>query len=340
MNPGYPSLDNIIRDLDRFAETGAGFWRISELALPAFDKLHYVVSSARRGGRPARFLAIEELLGIAARSHEPPWDAVACLHLGFDAETRAASHIRSRTARENLAAGCIKTDGRSYRREVASLRDGRYRSWREKTLTRTAEALLVLDANYAPERTLPDKLLVAGSGVAGVYPTQDVVQDEIRDLARTSTEIDILAIRGLGIVGLTDSLLRGTLLEPGHERQLRVLYLAAGSDNAARRADEIGESVESFNQGISLGISKLREMMGRTAHAVELYIYDELPIWRIIRLDETMYVSTYVPGKEGQSSQMFKIVRQSGAVLFEAYLRVIEAMLSQATPVASKDSAS
>jgi len=117
-----------------------------------------------------------------------------------------------------------------------------------------------------------------------------------------------------------------SIASAGTISQIRVLYLHPASQHAAPRANQVGESIDSFVKAIELGIVKLRELQEQSQHSISLKLYDAKPTWRIIRFDDTMFVSTYVPGKEGQSSQMLKLVPHDDGVLFAAFSLVFEEM--------------
>lgn len=77
--------------------------------------------------------------------------------------------------------------------------------------------------------------------ILAVYPSQSRARKEIDRRAAHAGEIGVVAVRGLGIIGLNDSLLRG------HARsaaRTRVLLLDPDGDVAHRRAEEIGERTE------------------------------------------------------------------------------------------------
>ena len=55
------------------------------------------------------------------------------------------------------------------------------------------------------------------------------------------------------------------------------------------------------------GSSLLRELAEHTTATVEIYLYDILPTWRVIALDETLFVSSFGNDIEGHTSPMYKI---------------------------------
>ncbi|MGH4020548.1 MAG: hypothetical protein ACRDT0_15200 [Pseudonocardiaceae bacterium] len=96
--------------------------------------------------------------------------------------------------------------------------------------------------------------------VVAVYPSQQAAAADIRATVRHAREVEILAVRGLGIIGMNDSLLRPTVAGVS-PCAVRALLLDPESPAAHRRAEEIGESFESFAGGVRLAVARLRELV-------------------------------------------------------------------------------
>jgi hypothetical protein len=167
--------------------------------------------------------------------------------------------------------------------------------------------------------------LAAFPEVVKVYVSQAAAAQDIQRDAGTATEIDVLAVRGLGLVALNDALLRGSLTRPDPPR-VRVLLLDPESSALAARAAEIGESAESLAGGIRLAEARLRDVAGGRDLAV--YRYGILPTWRVIRLDATLYVSAFDTGWEGHESAVYKVVETSQGPLYRGFRRMFEALVS------------
>ncbi|GAA1979029.1 hypothetical protein GCM10009799_00220 [Nocardiopsis rhodophaea] len=149
-----------------------------------------------------------------------------------------------------------------------------------------------------------DHLGAAGRAeILRIFPSQSTAVDEIRSEAAQAQSIEVLAVRGLGIIGLNDSLLRRTV-RAGRTR-LRMLLLDPDSAAAVRRVAEIGESEEAFASGIRLALARLRELAEEGS--VEVYVYSAFPVWRVIALDDVMYVSAFGDEWEGHESAMYKL---------------------------------
>lgn len=168
--------------------------------------------------------------------------------------------------------------------------------------------------------------LAAFPEVVRVYASQDSAADEIQQLARSAKELDVLAVRGLGMIGLNDSLLRACLPreQGGGGLRVRVLLLDPEAPALARRAAEIGESAESLAGGVRLAEARLRELADTCD--IQAYRYAMLPTWRIIRTDSTMFVSAFDAGWEGHESATYKIMETPHGPLHRGFRRMFEAI--------------
>ncbi|MGW5674741.1 helix-turn-helix domain-containing protein [Streptomyces sp. NPDC003860] len=166
--------------------------------------------------------------------------------------------------------------------------------------------------------------LAAFPEVVRVYSSQTSARAEIQQHVRAASELDILAVRGLGLIGLNDSILRSCLGREGERLRVRALLLDPRSPALPRRAAEIGESVESLAGGVELAEARLRELTD--ACDMEIYRYDMLPTWRVIRADGTMFVGAFDAGWEGHESATYKIMETPHGPLFRGFKRMVEAM--------------
>ncbi|MFI6637992.1 helix-turn-helix domain-containing protein [Streptomyces sp. NPDC050504] len=170
--------------------------------------------------------------------------------------------------------------------------------------------------------------LAAFPEVVRVYAGQASAAEEIQQQATTATELDVLAVRGLGLIGLNDSLLRASLTRTaGPLPRVRVLLLHPEASALARRAAEIGESVESLASGVRLAEARLRELTDICDLSV--FRYRMLPTWRIIRLDAVMFVSAFDVGWEGHESATYKVMETPHGPLYRGFRRMFEAMLDE-----------
>lgn len=168
--------------------------------------------------------------------------------------------------------------------------------------------------------------LAAFPEIVRVFSDQAGAATEIQRGARSARQIDVLAVRGLGLLALSDSLLRPHLDRDGDPApRLRVLMLDPDSPALARRAAEIGESTESLAGGVRLAEARLRELA--TVGDVEVYRYRTLPVWRVIRLDSTLYVSAFDAEWEGHQSATYKILMTPSGPLYRAHRRQFDAMV-------------
>jgi transcriptional regulator with XRE-family HTH domain len=167
-----------------------------------------------------------------------------------------------------------------------------------------------------------DHLSASGRAeLLAVYPSQSAARAEIGQRAQDATAVDILAVRGLGIVGLNDSLLRSRIRK--HATAVRAMLLDPDGEAARRRAAEIDETYGSFAAGIRLSIERLRDLAAEGGD-IEVHVYDSLPTWRVIGLDATLFLSAFGETHEGHTSPMYKITGSPHGALHRGFHRFME----------------
>jgi hypothetical protein len=129
----------LIRDLQAFAEKGAGEWHLIEVHLPAIEQLTRARSSGPLANHSeALFDAIDAQVQRACESLSRPWSTAALAHLGFAEGTNGLS----RTRREEKAAACLRVSPRTYRRKNNAKATGGYDSWALAVLAHVADAVI------------------------------------------------------------------------------------------------------------------------------------------------------------------------------------------------------
>ncbi len=174
--------------------------------------------------------------------------------------------------------------------------------------------------------------LAAFPEVVRVYEAQSSAADEIQENARRAEELDILAVRGLGLIGLNDSLLRATCLpreQGGKGLRVRVALLDPDGESLKQRAAEIGESADSLGSGVRLAEARLRELQVEGCD-VAVFRYTMLPTWRLIRADHTLFVGAFDTGWEGHESATYKVMATPHGPLFRGFRRMFEAIVAEA----------
>ncbi|WP_369271301.1 helix-turn-helix domain-containing protein [Streptomyces sp. R11] len=172
--------------------------------------------------------------------------------------------------------------------------------------------------------------LAAFPEVVRVYATQSSAAEEIQQQVREASELDVLAVRGLGLIGLNDSLLRAFLPreQSGKGLRVRVLLLDPNSETLVQRAAEIGESAASLADGVRLTEARLRELADSCD--IGVWRYRMLPTWRLMRTDSTLFVGAFDAGWEGHESAMYKVVETPHGPLFRGFRRMFEAIIDAA----------
>jgi transcriptional regulator with XRE-family HTH domain len=178
----------------------------------------------------------------------------------------------------------------------------------------------------APASAAARGAFAGNAEIAEVFSRQADAEDDLRKQAATVQKLDLLAVRGLGLIGLNDSLLRGSLSPRGESIRMRVLLLDPEMPAAADRAAEIGESKDTFIAGIKLSISRLAELGDHAGVDVQVAVYSDLPTWRMIRLDDTLYLSAFSFWSEGHRSGMYKFTAAANGVLHAGFLRYFDGL--------------
>lgn len=167
-----------------------------------------------------------------------------------------------------------------------------------------------------------DHLGAAGRAeILAVFPSQANARIEIERRATRAEAVTVLAVRGLGILGLNDSLLRSRIRD--RQVTVRVLLLDPDSEAARRRATEIGESPPAFSAGIRLSLELLDDLAHHGAD-VQAHVYDLIPTWRVLALDETLFVSAFSVAHEGHTSPMYQLTRSPHGALWRGFHRFID----------------
>lgn len=186
-----------------------------------------------------------------------------------------------------------------------------------------ARQLLGLAPSYARKGGADPESLAE---VTRVFRRQSDAAAEIQVLASTASRVDVLAVRGLGLLGLNHSLLRSRVMASEQATAIRVLLIDPASPAAEQRAAELGESMETFVSGIHLSASRLRELAGEIGVSVEVYYYRVVPVWRLIVLDDTAYVAAFDQATEGHESVMYRVVATPHGVLYRGFRRAFESL--------------
>lgn len=105
-----------------------------------------------------------------------------------------------------------------------------------------------------------------------------------------------------------------------------MLLLAPDCEQSRLRAAEVGESHQAFAHGIHLAIQRMRELETLGFHDIKVYLYERQPCWRVIAVDDVLYVSVFGGNVEGHRSQMYRIDPERGSTFHEGFRRMFTEM--------------
>ena len=208
-----------------------------------------------------------------------------------------------------------------------------------EVIERIAEGLSMPDdvrmllglAPRTPHAAFP---LAALSEVTTIYPSQAAAAQDIRAAAIAADHVDVVAVRGLGILGLNDGLLRGPLtIEREEPLRLRVLVLDPQCPAAEVRAGQIGESPASFAQACTLALEKLRDLKALPSVRLTVYQYRQRPVWRIISTGASVFVGTFDALREGHHSPVYRLPHRVDGTLYRAFATVVDQLLDDAEQI-------
>ena len=189
-------------------------------------------------------------------------------------------------------------------------------------LTMPDEARVLM--GLAPASAAARGAFAGHAEIARVFASQAEAAGELRAQAVTAGELDLLAVRALGLIGLNDSLLRGPLSQRASPVRVRVLLLDPDTPAVAARAAEIGESHDAFTAGIRPSITRLAELADHPGVDLQVSVYSDQPMWRMIRLDDTLYLSAFGAWAEGHRSGIYRLTAAANGVLHAGFTRQYE----------------
>jgi transcriptional regulator with XRE-family HTH domain len=180
----------------------------------------------------------------------------------------------------------------------------------------------------APVRPHAAFPLAALAEVTEIYPSQAAAAHEIRLAAMVAERLDVVAVRGLGILGMNDGLLRGPLtVERDRPLLLRVFVLDPRCPAAEARARQIGETPATFAAACSLSLEKLRDLKAIPSVRLQVHQYRQRPVWRIIHAGASMFVGTFDELREGHHSPVYRLPRRVDGTLYRAFAAVVDQLL-------------
>lgn len=162
--------------------------------------------------------------------------------------------------------------------------------------------------------------------ITDVSPDQNGFQNLLLEKFRHAKKIEIMVIRGLAIFSLKDSLFYNVLKDKNpNEFNIRILMLDPKSPFVEVRAQEINESKNAVTKGIKYSIGELIEVKDAKNLNLKIKVYDELPIWRLMFFDNSVFVSSFQKGKEGAKLPMYLFEKDNFSQydVFERYFNYI-----------------
>jgi hypothetical protein len=127
-----------------------------------------------------------------------------------------------------------------------------------------------------------------------------------------------------------------TALDPGFRQllensrhkenvQFRFLLLDPASPDLPKRATEEREDPVSLRHEVEATLTRLGQYQRTFNVHIEVRLYDRLPIWRMVFIDEkTLYLNQFLTGKKGTDSPQIRIEKGSDDSLYLSFRRTFE----------------
>jgi helix-turn-helix protein len=186
------------------------------------------------------------------------------------------------------------------------------------------------DLGLAPRAT-PELVAPRCGDIDRVYASQADVSADLRTTIAGARTLDLVVARGLSLIGITDAILRSAVVGAFPKMRVRVLLLDPVSRAVRCRADELGESPTSLATGIRLCLHSLEKLA--IDAELSVYLYDELPVWRLIRIDQVLYASSYASRRSGPHTPIYKLTGAVDGGLHAGLQRAIDELAARSRKV-------
>lgn len=176
---------------------------------------------------------------------------------------------------------------------------------------------------------------VRGFGVLNVYPNQVAAESAISSALERARTLDVLSLRGLGLLGLRDSLLTSAILRRSGDLTIRVLLLNPQSKYVVERCREVSEDVGAIRNGILVACHGLSELKRTHSVSIEVRLYDAPPVWRLIFMDDRLFMSMFVNAMHGHNFPMSEVVYTGPLSLYSGFRKHFETLWASSLHVTS-----
>lgn len=170
-----------------------------------------------------------------------------------------------------------------------------------------------LGANRAPG--VPEQLARAGIRAVAIDRTSKLSVEDILPSTKHT-----LCFWGISGKRTTSSQPFRQWVEDLPKTQIRARFLLFDptSSDLVRKAEDEGDNPDSWKQEIAAVLSRLSATARRFPQLIEVRVYSEFPIWRVIFVDDQMAIVNYFPsGKQGPDSTQLVLERGRDS-LYEA----------------------
>ncbi len=181
-----------------------------------------------------------------------------------------------------------------------------------------------LTFGLAPRQPAAENVAFLDIGeVLDIYPNRTLAEADLRATARNASDIRVHATYALHLIGSKDSVLADAITRPKRPPSTTILLSKRDSASVA-----VGTSADSPGEDVRRCLAYLVTLR-RGGMAV--YLHDAAPIWQLVGLDDTLYVTGVPTHPDGPEPVTYKIVRAPGGVLHPGLMRTFQDLQNGAT---------
>lgn len=157
-------------------------------------------------------------------------------------------------------------------------------------------------------------------GIHSIGFNQNSFKFDLEEQIIKANYIKLLFCMGYRTLTVNDALLAKWKKNKKNETiNFKILILNPNSDFLKIRAEEMGDDYVTVKKQHKFALENAIQLKNKYKN-IEIRLYDMLPVWRIVQLDDTMYVSYYLKGNYGADTSMYKLIK-SNETLYQAFER-------------------
>ena len=163
-------------------------------------------------------------------------------------------------------------------------------------------------------------------GVVNIYRHRQDAQPTIDDFVQSARTIWFMGIKATSLLSEHQTV----DIDFAQVSKMKILVIDSKSRHVARRTGEVDHKPEIHRPEIQHNLKKFTVLNEPPRISIAVRLYDFLPIWNLLFIDNVLFLSFYLRGIRGTESLCLQIERPSQ--LFLAFERYFNEMWERAKP--------